>query len=474
MQYIDQSLGYSGSMYHGKLRNRHKKNNADFDMRKFLNKQAKKENTLKKYMSVPERLGLKDVGDRLIKGRPKDFSDTYTLFSRLILPDDYSNKGHRLLSMFIHRVKDDIRKYSGFTPVPVMGITENPDLIPFSLLFGFIMKGNGENLPYATDFLTSYCKKYFPSEFDTAKRISGTSTGEYMGMALRDEGERFIKNLEKTLRVLFMRETCFYTEAPDEIYEFLYYPYYDYVDVNCPSNGDWQLSIIVGKLLNYILPEPVFFSGFGEAYSPAPSGIQITSAKIKEKKDTDTVDSSIKELKENLQIKQEKILRQASYIEKLEKEKKELEKELLCGRKKEARTEENKESSEEDAPQAEEYVQDEGIQYPEETVKALGGKKIVLIGGFNSWTGNLKRTFPKWKYIDPGNNTGKPGPVIKNALGLFIFSKFISHKTTNRFKQSAIDKGVPITYVNNTNLDILLKTVTDSLESWYGKEQERK
>ena len=90
----------------------------------------------------------------------------------------------------------------------------------------------------------------------------------------------------------------------------------------------------------------------------------------------------------------------------------------------------------------------------------------MIVGGINSWVNQLKQLFPDWKYINPRNFTADKTKTLEGADGLFIYSGYADHMTVLKYKNQAIDQGIPYGFINHTNKGKLLKEITDHLKSW--------
>ena len=113
-------------------------------------------------------------------------------------------------------------------------------------------------------------------------------------------------------------------------------------------------------------------------------------------------------------------------------------------------------STEDDVP-----VKEQDYQALEEM---LQGKRIVIIGGHDNWTSQLRERFPKWVFVKPGASGEGDVRVMNKADAVYFFTDFISHTTYGKYVQYAREAGITFRYIHSTNIKANIRQIAADIE----------
>ena len=95
----------------------------------------------------------------------------------------------------------------------------------------------------------------------------------------------------------------------------------------------------------------------------------------------------------------------------------------------------------------------------EEMEGDIRGRKIVIVGGHDNWTGFPKEKFPSWSYIKPGAVNTVPENTVIQAEFLFFFTDTISHGAYNKFLKTVRTHGIRFGYLHGTNIPTTIRQI---------------
>ena len=101
---------------------------------------------------------------------------------------------------------------------------------------------------------------------------------------------------------------------------------------------------------------------------------------------------------------------------------------------------------------------------PEEMEEAIRGRRIVIVGGHDNWTGFLKEKFPDWTYIKPGVTNTVHENAVMHADYLFFFTDTISHGAYNKFLKVVRTHEIPFGYLHGTNIPETVRQVFETMK----------
>ncbi len=96
--------------------------------------------------------------------------------------------------------------------------------------------------------------------------------------------------------------------------------------------------------------------------------------------------------------------------------------------------------------------------------KTLRTKRIVIVGGHDNWTSQLRDKFPDWVYVRPGASGAGDVRVMNNADAVYFFTDFISHSTYGKYVRYARETDIPFRYIHSTNIRANVQQMAGDLE----------
>lgn len=461
MDYNDLSLAYSGSLYHGKFHNRNNGEAKKYDLRKFLRDEAKKEREKKALLSLFTDLGLEIPPESSLKGRPEDLDSCMTVFSRLLISNEAEDKSPVLLPLFLEHEKDVLQDYVAKETLYIHEGKSTKNAVYQKVLISLMLCGCAKGQYFASEFLSAYCKEYFTQAFEDAKRVSGSNLNEFVSLLHEENDSGTINNLEHTLRVLILKELASFVHAPDDVYNYIYTPYAMLIMKNNEEQKGLSVKYLTELIKDTHIPQtPIAGFGFTAKEDKTLAPAEKETAAEKDPPDnTAKYKKELETLKKQLKNKNNKIAKQASFIESLEEKNAALQEELKI-KSQPTQTE----NTEDLSPVIETAVPEEVDT--SELIEKIGERKVTVVGGLKSWVDQMKIIFPNWKFIKPGDVTSNMIQIVGNTDALFIYTNHVDHVTTGKYKKCAIEKGIPYGFINYTNKEKLAKEVSGYFTKW--------
>ena len=95
---------------------------------------------------------------------------------------------------------------------------------------------------------------------------------------------------------------------------------------------------------------------------------------------------------------------------------------------------------------------------------ALRTKRVVIIGGHDNWTSQLRESFPGWVFVKPGPSGAGDVKVMDRADAVYFFTGFISHATYGKYVQYAREMDIPFGYIHSTNIRANMRQIAGDLK----------
>ena len=95
----------------------------------------------------------------------------------------------------------------------------------------------------------------------------------------------------------------------------------------------------------------------------------------------------------------------------------------------------------------------------DEMSEFLSKKRIIIIGGHDNWTNQLKERFPGWTFIKPSASGTIPERAAIYADYLFFFTDTVSHSAYNKYMNVVIRHNLPFSYLHGTNIEKTIRSV---------------
>ncbi len=93
----------------------------------------------------------------------------------------------------------------------------------------------------------------------------------------------------------------------------------------------------------------------------------------------------------------------------------------------------------------------------EQIKRILSEKNIIIVGGHQNWSNQLKKLFPKWTFVNPGSSNSVNLGILCKADFVFFNSKVLEHRDYYRIK-----KQIPkdnFGYLSKTNLNLTISEI---------------
>jgi len=94
-----------------------------------------------------------------------------------------------------------------------------------------------------------------------------------------------------------------------------------------------------------------------------------------------------------------------------------------------------------------------------EMENAIAGKKILIVGGHQSWHTRMKEKYPQWSYISLDTLTTADPSIADGKDMVYFFTKFIGHKHYNLFMSYIRKHQISFGYINNANMEMVTQQV---------------
>ncbi len=85
--------------------------------------------------------------------------------------------------------------------------------------------------------------------------------------------------------------------------------------------------------------------------------------------------------------------------------------------------------------------------------KAIAEKKIVIIGGRDSWTNRLKGRFVEWRFISTDVSGIVDLRIFDGTDYTYFFTDYLSHSTYTGYVKVLRERGLPFGYIHSTNVE---------------------
>ncbi len=89
----------------------------------------------------------------------------------------------------------------------------------------------------------------------------------------------------------------------------------------------------------------------------------------------------------------------------------------------------------------------------------LAEKKIVIIGGIDSWSNRLKGKFGNWKFISTDVSAIVDLKVFDGADCTYFFTDYLAHRTYVGYVRALRKRGLPFGYIHSTNYENNVKQI---------------
>lgn len=89
----------------------------------------------------------------------------------------------------------------------------------------------------------------------------------------------------------------------------------------------------------------------------------------------------------------------------------------------------------------------------EEMKRTVAEKKIVIIGGTDSWTHRLKTKFRNWKFISTDISAIVDLKIFDGADHTYFFTDYLAHRTYTGYVKALRKRGMPFGYIHSTNYE---------------------
>ncbi|MCC8138454.1 MAG: hypothetical protein LIO76_10475 [Clostridiales bacterium] len=91
--------------------------------------------------------------------------------------------------------------------------------------------------------------------------------------------------------------------------------------------------------------------------------------------------------------------------------------------------------------------------------RAIAEKKIVIIGGIDSWSNRLKGKFGNWKFISTDVSAIADLKVFDGADRTYFFTDYLAHRTYVGYVSALRERGLPFGYIHSTNYENNVKQI---------------
>lgn len=89
---------------------------------------------------------------------------------------------------------------------------------------------------------------------------------------------------------------------------------------------------------------------------------------------------------------------------------------------------------------------------------------ICIVGGSPAWQQNLKKRYPKWKYLDSGLLNFDIN-IFNNIQIIYINIFRLNHPFYYKVAQAAKHKNVELKFIRNANIDLVLHQIQEDLQT---------
>lgn len=96
---------------------------------------------------------------------------------------------------------------------------------------------------------------------------------------------------------------------------------------------------------------------------------------------------------------------------------------------------------------------------------AIRDKKIIIIGGHNNWTSQLKQKFPAWRFMRPNISVASDPHTVIGADHVYFFTDTICHSTYGIFIHLVREKKIPFGYIHSTNIEKNIRQIYGDVKS---------
>lgn len=101
----------------------------------------------------------------------------------------------------------------------------------------------------------------------------------------------------------------------------------------------------------------------------------------------------------------------------------------------------------------------------QEYIDSIKDRRIIIVGGHDHWTRQMKSLFPEWKFVNYKSTTTIDSNIAINAEYVFFFSDFIKHNVYYKFINIVRDKQIPFGYISSSNIEKCIKQMAEEIIS---------
>ncbi|MCD7825820.1 MAG: hypothetical protein LUH14_07670 [Clostridiaceae bacterium] len=94
-----------------------------------------------------------------------------------------------------------------------------------------------------------------------------------------------------------------------------------------------------------------------------------------------------------------------------------------------------------------------------EMEKAVSDKRIVIIGGIDSWSNRLKAKFENWKFISTDISALVDMKIFDGADRTYFFTDYLAHRTYVGYVKALRERRMPFGYIHSTNYENNIKQI---------------
>ncbi len=95
--------------------------------------------------------------------------------------------------------------------------------------------------------------------------------------------------------------------------------------------------------------------------------------------------------------------------------------------------------------------------------KAIAQKKIVIIGGRDSWINKLKAKFSNWRFISTDLSALVDLKVFDGVDYIYFFTEYLSHSTYSGYIKALRERGLPFGYIHSVNIEKNIRQIYEDI-----------